>query len=170
VLQGGRDVTLSDAHPAGEGIGPIAGEEIFAQFGFDRGVNGTFTSRGKQREAVGHWGIEFTGSKGSARILADMLPRVFVMKPAAWSDGGRTNSWQPLPASGGAAAEAKDGESANRRVVNDWLDAIDKNREPACSGRNATKAIEMVMAIYRAGLDATRVSLPLKERAHPLAS
>jgi predicted dehydrogenase len=168
VLQGGRDITLSDAHPAGEGIGPIAGDEIVAQFGFDRGVNATFTSRGKQREAVGHWGIEFTGSKGSARILADMLPRVFVIKRNAWSDAGRSELWQPLASPEGA--EAKDAESGNRRVVNDWLDAIDRNREPACSGRNATKAMEMVMAVYRAGLDATRVRLPLKERGHPLAS
>jgi predicted dehydrogenase len=168
VLQDGRDITLSDAHPAGEGIGPIAGDEVFAQFGFDRGVNATFTSRGKLREVVGHWGIELTGSKGSARILADISPRVFLMKPAAWSDGGRTDAWQPLAAVGGPDAEAKDGETANRRVVNDWLEAIDNNREPACSGRNATKAIEMVMAVYHAGLTGARVPLPLKDREHPL--
>jgi hypothetical protein len=31
------------------------------------------------------------------------------------------------------------------------------------------KAIEMVMAVYHAGLSRTRVAFPLKEREHPLA-
>ena len=167
VLHKGRDVTPADARATGEDIGPVAGDEVFAQFGFDRGVNATFNSRGRMREGVGHWGIEFTGSKGSARLLADIEPRVFVTKPAAWGDGGRNDAWTPLQTPAGSGA-AKGTDGANRRVVNDWLEAIRADREPACSGRNGAKAIEMVMAIYRAGLTKTRVALPLAERDHPL--
>ena len=166
VLQGGRDITAADARPAGEGIGPVAGDEVFAQFGFDRGVNSTFNSRAKLRDGVGHWGIELTGSKGSARILADIAPRVMVMTPQAWSDGGRTDAWRPLDGS----AAAGDSAAANRRIVDDWLDAIRNDREPACSGRNAAAAVEMVLAVYRAALSGTRVLLPLKDRGHPLKS
>jgi predicted dehydrogenase len=58
---------------------------------------------------------------------------------------------------------------ANARVVDDWLAAIREKREPACSGRNAAKAVETVMAVWRAGLSGGRVALPLAERGHALA-
>jgi predicted dehydrogenase len=118
------------------------------------------------REPVGHWGMELTGSKGSARLLADIEPRVFLMKPAAWSDAGRNDSWQPMEVP--SETPTKGTEAANRRVVDDWLEAIRADREPACSGRNGAAAVEMVTAIYRAGLAGTRVAFPLKDRGHPL--
>jgi predicted dehydrogenase len=168
VLQNGRDITAADARPAGEGIGPVAGDEVFAQFGFDRGVNATFNSRGRMREGVGHWGMELAGSKGSARILSDIGPRVFLMKPEGWTDAGRTDAWRPWSAAQQAAKGANDSGAANRRIVDDWLDAIRNDREPVCSGRNGAAAVEMVMSVYRAALGAARVALPLKERGHPL--
>jgi predicted dehydrogenase len=167
VLQGGRDLTPADARAAGENIGPVAGDEIDAQFAFDNAVHGAFRSRARLRDTVGHWGIEFTGSKGKARLLADIQPRVFVLTPAAWSDGGRTDHWKPLPPAD-SAKSGGDTASANRRVVDDWLGAIRQDREPACSGRAAAKALEMVMAVYHAGLAGARVPLPLKDRQHPL--
>jgi len=169
VLQKGNDITLTDARATGEDIGPVAGDEVFAQFGFDGGVNATFTSRSRLREQVGHWGMELIGSKGSARILADIEPRVFAMKPSGWTDAGRTDAWVPLNTPNVSTEGPKSTDAANRRIVDDWLDAIRTNREPACSGRNGAAAVEMVTAICRAGLSQTRVSIPLKERGHPLA-
>jgi len=169
VLHQGRDVTASDARPAGEKIGPVGGDEIDATFGFDRGVIGTFRSRGRLRENVGHWGIEFTGSKGKARLLADIHPRVFVSSPAPWSDAGRTEQWKPLPLPAEYAGGGTDSASANRRIIDDWLDAIRQDRQPACSGHAAAKAVEMVMAVYHAALSGARVPFPLKDRRHPLA-
>ena len=166
VLHQGRPITAADARAVTEQIGPVAGDEITAQFDFDKGVSGTFTSRAKLREAVGHWGLRFTGSKGSARILADIAPRVFVAKVGSWKDEGRTEQWEPFKPAG--LPVAGDTAAANRRVVDDWLDAIEKNREPACSGRAAMKSLEMIMAVYHAALGGRRVSLPLGERGHPL--
>jgi predicted dehydrogenase len=169
ILQNGKDVTAADAHATGEDIGPVAGDEVFAQFAFDRGVNATFTSRSRLREQVGHWGIEMIGSKGSARILADIEPRVFVMKPSGWTDAGRTDAWVPMKTPDGSTDGPKGTDAANRRIVDDWLDSIRTNSEPACSGRNGAAAVEMVVAICRAGLSQTRLAIPLKERGHPLA-
>jgi len=57
---------------------------------------------------------------------------------------------------------------ANRRLVDDWIDAIRNDREPICSGKAATAAIEMVMAVYQAAIGGRRVEFPLTERRHPL--
>jgi predicted dehydrogenase len=171
VTQNGRDITRQDARTATENIGPIAGDEIEAQFGFARSGNASFTSRGKLRERVGHWGIELIGSKTSARILADIAPAVYVQQTGTWDATGRTDQWRRWendPFLNATAAERGSGP-ANRRLVDDWLDAIEKNRDPVCSGRNAMKALEMVMAVYQAALSASRVRLPLAERKHPLA-
>ena len=166
VLQQGRDITPAEARTVTEQIGPVAGDQVYAQFGFGRGVTAAFHSRASLRDSVGHWGIEFTGSKGSARILADIAARVFVMKPTPWSDGGRADAWQPfnppnLPPGGDTTA-------ANRRVAEDWLAAIRTNGQPACSGHNAMKSLEMIMAVYQSALTGARVALPLKDRSHPL--
>ena len=74
VLQNGHEITSQDAHPAKENIGPIAGDEIEAHFGFANGISASFTSRGKLQQQIGHWGLELIGSKTSARILADIVP------------------------------------------------------------------------------------------------
>ena len=166
VQSQGRDITPSDARAVAEQIGPVAGDQVYAQFAFDRGVTAAFHSRARLRDSVGHWGIEFTGSKGWARILADIGARTFVMKPAPWSDAGRTDAWQPFkPAN---LPEGGDTTAANRRVADDWLAAIRTNGQPACSGHNAMKSLELIMAVYHASLTGARIPLPLKERGHPL--
>ena len=171
VTQNGRDIMRKDSRAPTENIGPVVGDEIEAQFGFARGINASFTSRGKLRERVGHWGIELLGSKTSARILADIFPAVYVQKPGEWEAAGRTEQWRPWENDPGVNATAIERGSglANRRLVDDWLEAIEKSREPGCSGRNAMKALELVMAVYQAALFGTRVAIPLIERKHPLA-
>jgi predicted dehydrogenase len=166
VLQKGKDITAADARSVAEQIGPVAGDEITARFGFDNGVDATFVSRGRLRESVGHWGIQFVGSKGAARILADINPRVFVMAPSPWSDEGRTETWEPFTAAQGAGGG--DSAAANRRVLDDWLDAIRTKQEPACSATAAMRSLEMIMSVYHAALTHARVTLPLKDRSHPL--
>ena len=171
VLEKGRDATLADAKAAGEDLGPVLGDEIDAQFAFAGGVLGTFTSRARMNGYSGYWGIELIGSKGAARILADIWPRVLVMRAGRWENVGRADEWKQMaddPAARATPAERGVGP-ANERVVNDWLAAIRENREPVCSGANGAKAVEMVMAIWRAGLSGGRVKLPLVERGHVLA-
>ena len=169
ITHQGRDITRADARPVKEQIGPVAGDEVSAQFAFGGGVNGTFTSRGRMAARSGHWGIELIGSKGSARILADIWPTVFVLSPSAWGPDGRQEAWVPLDGDPGRAPKVdKSTTTANRRVVEDLIAAARENREPACGARNARWGIEMVMGVYQAALGGRRVAFPLEDRGHPL--
>lgn len=171
ILQGGREVALADARAATEDIGPIVGDEIEAMFAFPRGVNVHYTSRAKNAAAAGPWGMELVGTKGRARLLNDQHTQVFVERSAGKGIFGETREWVPLsPESAGPAVLAGGQDAANRRVVDDWLAAIAENREPTCSGYAAMKALEMIHAVFAAGLSRGRVELPLKSRAHPLAA
>ena len=172
ILHQGREFTRADARTVKEQIGPVGGMEIEAQFAFASGVMACYTSRAALRQTVGHWGIELTGSKGVVRILMDVFPQVFRLDAGKWESTGKADRWLPLkddPTLNFTAEERGFGP-ANRRVVDDWLEAIRTKREPACSGRDAMRALEMVMGVYQAGLSGKRVTLPLTDRRHPLAA
>lgn len=164
VLTQGRDITAADRRQVKDNVGWVAGDQVFAQFAFAGGINATFTSDAKLRETTGHWGIEFHGSKGVARLNCDISPNVFVRSAGGWSASGRKDDWKPFE-----PALAKAAPEHNHGPVGDWLEAIAKNREPECSGRNGAWAVEMVAAVYQSALSRSHVDLPLKVRTHPLA-
>ena len=105
--------------------------------------------------------MDFIGSKGEARLLNGFYPSTSVRV------GG---VWRPLENDPTAAAppDQRDSTAGNRRVADDWLAAIAENREPVCSGRAAAQTLEMIHAIFAAGLSRGRVALPLRNRQHPL--
>ena len=52
----------------------------------------------------------------------------------------------------------------------DLLEAIEHDREPRSSGRQARWTIEMAMAVYESQRTGGRVYFPLRRRDHPLLS
>ncbi|MFM8419561.1 MAG: Gfo/Idh/MocA family protein, partial [Verrucomicrobiota bacterium] len=78
ILQDGRPITQSDRRRVKDDVGWVAGDHVHATFGFRHGVHGSFVSDAPSRDTSGHWGVEWVGTLGSARILADLVPRVLV--------------------------------------------------------------------------------------------
>jgi len=159
----GRELAVSDRRKVKDEVGWVAGDRVNAQFAFGNGVLGLYTSDGRLREATGHWGIEFRGSRGAARINCDLVPVACVKTSSTWKDGTRREDWAPLEDVPSMAAAEH-----NRAPVGDWLEAIASGREPECSGRNGRWGVEMVMGIYQSALGGNRVTFPLQERNHPL--
>ena len=171
ILQGGREVSLAEVHAATEDVGPIVGDEIAAMFALPGGVNVHYTSRAKNAATAGLWGMELIGTKGRARLLNDFHTQVFLQHSNGWTARGEIREWRPLtPETAGPAAIAGGQNAANRRVVDDWLAAIAANREPVCSGLAAMRSLEMIHAVFAAGLSRRRVDLPLTPRTHPLTA
>jgi len=163
VLEKGQGVTRAQRRQVKDNVGWVAGDQVSAEFEFRGGVRGSFTSDARLREAVGHWGVLLTGSRGAARINCDMAPTVFVQATTGWSKDGRNDTWKPLDASLTASAPEH-----NLGPVGDWLEGIRAGREPECSGRNAAWAVEMVMGVYASALGDARNRFPLSDRQHPL--
>jgi len=164
VWDKGEAIGKQHAREATERVGLIAGDEIEAQFTFPQHVSATFTSRARLRGTRGPWAVELIGTKGIARILMDVDPKIYILKSEQLDASGKAEAWQRFdkPAETGFAA-------ANRRVVEDWLKAIEEKREAACSGSNGMKALEMVMAVYESALNRSATLFPLRNRQHPLA-
>lgn len=163
VLQQGRPIQTGDRRLVKDNVGWVAGDQVFAQFSFAKGVNATFTSDSALRETQAHWGIELLGSRGAVRFNGDIAPSVHVRSASPWSTTGRVEEWKAFE-----PELTRQIFEHNAGPVSDWLAAIDQNREPECSGANGAASVEMVMAVYHASLRNTRVNFPLTDRAHPL--
>ena len=174
VTQGGKPALLADAAESpSDRIGPVFGDDIFAHFAMDSGVNATFRSRRGLERAAGPFGMEIIGSNGVIRFNSGSVPTISHLSQPSRKPTARTENWVTWTGGVEPSAEAEiDGltgyDAAHRRVVRDWLKAIEEDREPLCSGQRAMKAIEMAHAVFQAGLEQRRVNFPLKQRSHPL--
>ncbi len=172
IRKDGRDATISDVEEAASGrLGPVLGDEIFARFSMDSGVNVIFQSRKKLRDITGPCGIELIGAKSKARIFAGNPVTFSVLRTPDSHLTDREDVWTHWPDDN----PDEEGEEklsvvdeANRKLAKDWLKAIAKEKEPLCSGYRAMKALEMAHGIWESGLTGRKIQFPLADREHPL--
>jgi len=170
----GRAATLADAKESPtDKVGPVVGDDIFASFAMDSGVNVTFRSRVGLEKAAGPFGMEIIGTRGIVRLNSGFAPTISLLNEPSRSATTRVENWQDWTGGVDPATEAAfEGltgyDASHRRVVRDWLQAIAENREPLGSGERAMKAIEMAHGVFQAGLEGKRVEFPLVKRTHPL--
>jgi predicted dehydrogenase len=165
VLAGGRPARRTDAVDGEEGVGPVAGDGILAVYEFAGGVVGSIESwrLGIEDRARHPYRLEVCGTGGTFVIRAPYADHSVLYSPDPFGRPGGA-SWtavptDPVPTYG----------DYHRPGADDLLDAIEQDREPACSGRDGRAALEMILAAYRAHLDGP-VPLPLVDRGHPLAA
>jgi predicted dehydrogenase len=174
IRQQGKLPTVADAKESPtDKVGPVVGDDIYAHFAMTSGVNVTFRSRVGLEKTAGPFGMEIIGSRGIVRLLSGPTPTLSLLADPNRSPTKRTENWVDWTGGVEPAAEAEiDGisgyDAAHRRVVRDWLLAIDEKREPLGSGERAMKAIEMAHGVFQSGLEGKRVEFPLKRRTHPL--
>lgn len=174
IRQRGKQPVIGDARESpSDRVGPVVGDDIFAQFAMDSGVNLTFRSRAGLEKAAGPFGMEIVGTSGVVRLNSGFIPTLSLLKGPNRAATTRTESWVDWTGGVDPAAEAQiDGitgyDAAHRRVVRDWLSAIDEKREPLASGERAMKAIEMAHGVFQSGIEGRRIDFPLTRRNHPL--
>ena len=170
----GEKARLEDAAESpSDRVGPVVGDDIFAHFAMDTGVNATFRSRRGLEKAAGPFGMEIIGSKGVIRFKSGSVPTISHLSNPSRVATTRSENWETWTGGVDPATETHiDGitgyDAAHRRVVRDWLQAIEEEREPLCSGVRAMKAIEMAHGAFLSGLEGRRVDFPLAQREHPL--
>lgn len=172
----GKPATLADAKESpSDKVGPVVGDDIFAHFAMESGINVTFRSRVGLEKAAGPFGMEIIGTRGIVRLNSGFAPGISLLKEPNRSATTRVENWQDWTGGVDPASEVTfEGlsgyEASHRRVVRDWLQAIDEKREPLGSGERAMKAIEMAHGVFQAGITCQRAEFPLAKRTHPLAA
>ena len=170
IWQDGKPPQKGDVRDGGEGMGPVLGDRIHAEYGFAGGPVASFGTH-KAKDGVGkRFGLQIFGSKGIVHMTTGSLPLTLYCDDPGWLPG-RGGPWQEITSNGvGKPETLKDGGLAqgNHWIATDLIDAIEKDRAPLGSMYDGRAALEMIMAVYESFRLERAVELPLKNRRHPL--
>ena len=178
VTRGGRDATAADVgYSDTEPLGPLLGDDVVATFGFDGGVTGTFESaRAEDGGNRDYYHLELCGTGGIISIRGTpgspvwVLPRTFAYPEATWERIDPPALVAGVPGAAPAPPAANEFFESDRLFAADLLSAVEEDRPTMSDGRDATAALEMIVAVYASHLAGARLPLPLSERTHPLAA
>jgi predicted dehydrogenase len=188
VKKDGHFIKSGELELTVEPIGPTAGDEIFAGFGFAEGVRGTFRSCRDlydPKYGITHMGVTITGSKGvlSMRFCdgPSPKPRLLISRqPGLHEEYARFEEVVLTETRHIPGAEAPDYSLygnlgrifpwANRFAAWDLMQSIEQDRLPISNIYNAGITLEMIYGIYTSSLSGKRINFPLHDIAHPLKS
>lgn len=170
VAHDGQEMDAAHARAPTEPLGPVAGNQIAAVYCFGAGLHGYFGSKASDVPGAPRYSVTFYGSKGVIAFPMDSYPsgHPYILRSPSWLPEGDKVRWQRIDVLPEERVDTR--EKANALMVADLLEAIEQDRDPACSARDARWTIEMVMGVYQSQKTGGRVTFPLKDRRHPLAT
>jgi predicted dehydrogenase len=105
--------------------------------------------------------IELCGSTGSAVLEEEAIVKWDFARPKKRDDAIRAAAATANKTGGGASDPKAIGHHGHARQFRDMVDAIAKGREPAVDGIAGRRAVEAILAIYKAAETGKTVTLPL---------
>lgn len=172
IWAGGKKAMPGDVKAGGEGMGPIQGDSIVAQYGLTNGAVAHFASNKVKPGELGRFGLHIHGSRGIIQVLTGGLPAAYYLADPTWMPGKSKAVWQEITSAGiGKPEPLKDGGlgMGNKYIVADLIEAIEQDRQPIGSIYDGRAALEMIHAVYESHKQDRPVDLPLKNRNHPLS-
>jgi predicted dehydrogenase len=171
IQQAGRKAVAGDVRQAGEQIGPIVGDHIVAEYGFGGLAVGSFITHVARAGASSRYWLEVRGTRGQIHLGFGVFGPSYLCEDPSWMPGKSKAAWQEITSSGLDKPETlitKEIDNGNIFIVNDLIEAIEKDREPLDSVADGRAALEMILAVYESHRQERPVDLPLKNRKHPL--
>lgn len=167
----GRKALPADVRQGTEPIGPVLGDHITALFGFAAPTVGHFYTHAARHGTGARYWLEIRGSKGTIHMGYGIMPFAYFCDDPSGIFGHPKTKWVPISSNGPGQAETfptKGIENGNILIIEDLLEAIEKDRPPRDSLRDGRAALEMALAVYESHRRQQPVELPLKNRRHPL--
>lgn len=175
VLQDGKPITKADVKEGGEGVGPLAGNEVHARFETERGVPVFFDSVANAGVREAGFGVHLIGTKGVIDFRMDTTPFAHLLAGNPFGPMREARTWTPITTAGVGQpepiADLKDQVMQHMTAGRDLIAAIREKREPLCGVHEGRTIVEMITAIFESQrLNGQRVTFPLKVTGNPLAS
>lgn len=175
VTVGGRPLRRSDRSATREPLGAVAGDNVFALLRFPGGVRGVFESRrGLFRQQV-RMGVTVAGSGGTLSVRYDNDRKLRLSRSPFPPEDEAAFEEVPLiePQAIPGADPIDFGyleyfTENNRLAAWDLMAAIEDDRPPLANACNARTVLEIINGVYASQLSGRVISLPLRDRRHPL--
>lgn len=174
LLKDGRPVTAADVVlDGGEGLGPLAGNELRARYQLANGTIAYFDSFAKDGTKGAGFGLEIICEKGVINIHLDRSPVAHFIPGNPFETPKEPRSWLPITTAGIDQPEPQPDVTIPVRnhvtAVRDLIAAVDEERAPFCSARAGRDTVEMICAAFESHRrNGQTVTFPLTERGNAL--
>ena len=164
---GGRQLTLEDVIPSPAGMGTVVGEYTTSTLQFDGNVTGTLIQQRFSKVSSDAYVLELYGSEG--RLFWSELKGSWWLPTPHFIPGGTHDRWEKLtPIIPQHFDKDKGADIDDYCLVDEYVNALDEDREHQCSGEEGRHVMEILMGIFESAIYGKRVELPQKNREHPL--
>jgi predicted dehydrogenase len=172
VTEQGKPVGRAEVRQGAEGLGLLAGDRIDAMYGFAKSPAVAHFGTSRPKQPGGRFAMQIHGTRGKIELGTGWLPPAFLMADPTWSGTSPKAKWVEITSAGVGKPETiakNDLVEANRKIVADWIHAVETDTQPRVSGYDGRTAIEMILACYASHARGGIVTLPLSQRTrHPL--
>ncbi len=164
---GGRELIPEDVLPSPAGMGTVTGEYTTSTLQFDGNVTGTLIQQRFPIVSSDAYVLELYGSEG--RLFWSELKGAWWLPNPHFVPDGTLDQWERLTPIYPDHFDKDNGADADDYcMVDEYVEALDENREHECSGEEGRHVMEILMAVFESAVYGTRVELPQKNREHPL--
>ena len=168
VTRDGKEVTAEDIYEEQEGVGPTAGNRVWAYYAFKNGTSGSFESYPGDNPGGRWFGFEVHGSEGIIALRNSPKTEMYIYPHAFWTPGEDDPKWKQIHLQEWEEHENPTHHS-NLMILEELVQAIETDGEvtKCSSGADARAALEMIMAVHESQRLKTRVDFPLANRENP---
>ncbi len=170
MCQNGEPVSRKHVVEGDEGIGPLAGDVVYATWGMPDATVAYFGSRRKAMGDPSRYALQILGTEGIIEIREGTLPSVKYLDDPSWCPGRSGAQWQDVSSAGIALPEPLSGpqyEARHALGIRDLLSSIENSRPPLCNVHESLAVTEMIISVFESHRQRKPVSLPLETRDHP---
>jgi len=117
------------------------------------------------------FGLQIFGSHGVIDFYTNYLTPAFILKDSSWSPGRTGKGWEQISSAGIGLPEVKPDKGmtgGNKAAVLDLVNAIEKDQPTLSNADDARASMELILSVYESYRQNDVVTLPLKNREHPL--
>ena len=164
---GGRELIPEDVLPSPAGMGTVTGEYTTSTLQFKGNVTGTLIQQRFPIVSSDAYVLELYGSEG--RLFWSELKGAWWLPNPHFVPDGTLDQWERLTPIYPDHFDKDNGADADDYcMVDEYVEALDENREHECSGEEGRHVMEILMGVFESAVYGTRVELPQKNREHPL--
>lgn len=172
LQQNGEPVRKEHVAEGNEGLGPLAGDAVRAEYGLGSGITATFRSYRGAGGNPSRYGLRICGSGGVIELFEGTLPQVYILRDAGWSTSRSQQKWESVSTAGIGEPEPltdRDTTSRHAIAIRDLIHAIEHNHEPMCNMYEARTVVEMITSTFESHRLGRPVPFPLETRTNPLS-